>query len=119
VEPNTLALVLAEDQRPAVLQVQQVVQLDALVGRVAEHPVVEDLAVLVDLTKAAPCGRRPAARWLPGAARPRRWSGPRRWASAPIATESGRRGLSMEPCGLDLVRVPSRDVGEYCPLVRP
>ena len=28
-------------------------------------------------------------------------------------------GLSIEPRGLDLVRVPRRDVGEYWPFVKP
>ena len=36
-----------------------------------------------------------------------------------IAKLSGLSGVSIEPCGLDLVLVPSRDVGEYWPLVSP
>ena len=36
-----------------------------------------------------------------------------------MASDSGRSGLSIEPSGLDLVRVPMREVGEYWPLVRP
>ena len=40
-------------------------------------------------------------------------------ASAPMANDSGRSGFSMEPSGLDVVRVLMRDVGDYWPLVRP
>ena len=40
-------------------------------------------------------------------------------ASAPSATDSGLNGLSIEPIGVDLVRLPTGLVGEYCPLVSP
>jgi hypothetical protein len=40
-------------------------------------------------------------------------------ASAPIATDSGLNGESAEPAGVDLVILPSSDVGEYCPFVSP
>src|SRR5579884_874437 len=43
------------------LQVQNVVCLDALVGGVVEHAVVEDLAVLVDLDESRPAVGRGAA----------------------------------------------------------
>jgi hypothetical protein len=40
-------------------------------------------------------------------------------ASAPSASDSGLNGESAEPAGVDLVILPSSDVGEYWPLVRP
>ena len=40
-------------------------------------------------------------------------------ASQPIAIESGCSGLSTAPDGVLLVTLPSGDVGEYWPLVRP
>ncbi len=40
-------------------------------------------------------------------------------ASQPMATESGCSGLSIAPIGVLLVTLPSGEVGEYCPLVRP
>ena len=49
VQADALVAILAEDHRLAVLEIQNVVGLDALVGGVLEHAVVEDVAVLVDL----------------------------------------------------------------------
>ena len=40
-------------------------------------------------------------------------------ASAPSASETGLKGASSEPIGVDLVILPSSEVGEYWPLVRP
>jgi hypothetical protein len=40
-------------------------------------------------------------------------------ASAPIASEIGLNGVSSDPIGVDLVILPSSEVGEYCPFVRP
>ena len=40
-------------------------------------------------------------------------------ASAPIASDTGLNGWSSEPIGVDFVTLPTSDVGEYCPLVRP
>ena len=40
-------------------------------------------------------------------------------ASAPSASETGLKGWSCEPKGVDLVTLPSSLVGEYCPLVKP
>ena len=40
-------------------------------------------------------------------------------ASAPIASDSGLNGQSSEPIGVDFVRVPSGEVGEYWPFVSP
>ena len=40
-------------------------------------------------------------------------------ASQPSAIEIGWIGLSTEPTGVLLVTLPSGEVGEYCPLVRP
>jgi hypothetical protein len=40
-------------------------------------------------------------------------------ASAARAIPMGLMGCSIVPIGDDLVLAPRRDVGEYCPLVRP
>ncbi len=40
-------------------------------------------------------------------------------APAPSASAIGENGSSTEPSGVDLVRLPFSDVGEYCPFVRP
>ena len=40
-------------------------------------------------------------------------------ASAPSATESGLNGVSTDPNGVDFVTLPSSEVGENWPLVRP
>ena len=40
-------------------------------------------------------------------------------APQPIAKLPTPTGLSMEPAGVEGDFVPRRDVGEYCPLVRP
>ena len=40
-------------------------------------------------------------------------------ASVPIARLSGLNGLSIEPIGVEPVRLPTGDVGEYWPLVSP
>ena len=40
-------------------------------------------------------------------------------APAPSASASVENGRSTEPSGEDLVRMPSRDVGEYWPFVSP
>ena len=40
-------------------------------------------------------------------------------ASAPIATESGLKGWSSEPIGVDFVTFPTLEVGEYWPFVSP
>ena len=40
-------------------------------------------------------------------------------APAERAREMGLTGCSMVPIGDDLVLKPVRDVGEYCPLVKP
>ena len=63
VQADALVAVLAEDQRLAVLQVEGIIGLDALVGGVLEDAVVEDLAILVDLDKrGALVGCRPPQR---------------------------------------------------------
>jgi hypothetical protein len=41
------------------------------------------------------------------------------FAPAPTANAPGEIGVSNEPAGVDGERVPTRDVGEYCPFVRP
>ncbi len=40
-------------------------------------------------------------------------------APAPRAKAAVATGLSTEPSGVDGERVPTCEVGEYCPLVRP
>ena len=40
-------------------------------------------------------------------------------ASAPSASESGLKGRSTDPYGVDLAFLPISEVGEYCPLVSP
>ncbi len=40
-------------------------------------------------------------------------------APAARTMDSGWSGGSREPAGLDRVRLPRSDVGEYCPLVSP
>ncbi len=40
-------------------------------------------------------------------------------APAPSANAIGSIGWSITPCGDDLLLLPSREVGEYWPLVRP
>src|SRR5262245_63318730 len=40
-------------------------------------------------------------------------------ASAPSANDSGLKGWSIEPKGVDFVTFPSSLVGEYWPLVKP
>ncbi len=40
-------------------------------------------------------------------------------ASAPIASDTGLKGASSEPIGVDLVILPISDVGEYWPFVSP
>ena len=40
-------------------------------------------------------------------------------ASAPRARDSGLKGRSTEPKGVDFAFLPSSEVGEYWPLVNP
>ena len=40
-------------------------------------------------------------------------------ALQPRAKLIGLKGRSTEPMGVDFLRVPIGEVGEYCPLVRP
>lgn len=40
-------------------------------------------------------------------------------ASAPMASDTGLKGASSEPIGVDLVTLPSSDVGLYWPFVSP
>ena len=40
------------------------------------------------------------------------------WAISPTVAKQ-RNTVSIDPIGLDLVRVPCREVGEYWPLVSP
>src|SRR5271167_3886030 len=44
---------------------------------------------------------------------------PTKVASAPSANDTGLNGWSSDPIGVDLVILPTSDVGEYWPLVRP
>lgn len=40
-------------------------------------------------------------------------------ASAPSASDTGLKGASREPIGVDLVILPTSEVGLYWPLVSP
>ena len=40
-------------------------------------------------------------------------------ALAPSATVIGLKGKSTDPAGVDFVTLPTSEVGEYWPLVRP
>ena len=40
-------------------------------------------------------------------------------APAAKAMLIGLKGLSIEPAGVDFVILPTSEVGEYCPFVRP
>ena len=51
--------------------------------------------------------------------RSRSWVRATKVASAPSATASGLNGGSTLPYGVDFVILPSSEVGEYWPLVRP
>ena len=51
--------------------------------------------------------------------RSRSWVRATKLASAPSATDSGLNGGSIEPNGVDLVTLPSSEVGEYWPFVNP
>ena len=44
---------------------------------------------------------------------------PTKVASAPSASDTGLKGLSSDPIGVDFVTLPGSEVGEYCPFVRP
>ncbi len=97
---DALVVVLAEDQRLAVLEVEDVVVLGLLVGHVGEGPVVEDVAVLVDLDEGRALVRgRPLQGRLAGGAGRRRRERATKVASAPRARESGLNGRSTEPVG--------------------
>src|SRR5271163_3901818 len=54
VEAQTLVAILAEQERSAMLQVNDGVGLDARVGGVFEYAVVENLAVLINLDERGP-----------------------------------------------------------------
>ena len=63
VQADAAVLVLAEHQRLAMLQVDEVVRLDTAVGCVFKDAVVEDFAVLINLHKGRTAvGRRPPQR---------------------------------------------------------
>ena len=94
--------------------------LVALSVSVLEHAVVEDVAVLVDLDerRALVGGRacEASAQVLMSTSSVRAT----KVASAPSASDSGLSGWSIEPIGVDFgLLAAARDVGEYCPLVRP
>ena len=85
-----------------------------------ERAVVEDRAVLEDLDQRR-C-RGAAAAWRSTSVRPLRSESsarPTNVASAPRASETGLNGASTEPIGVDLVTLPTSEVGEYWPLVSP
>ena len=100
-------------------------RISAVVARVGlleqvERAVVEDVAVLVDLheRRALVLRPRPAARDC-RCLRSESIVRATKVASAPSASEIGLNGESAEPAGVDLVTLPSSEVGEYWPLVSP
>ena len=101
------------------LEHQLMVGLDRLVADVVESAVVEDVAVLQNLDERGAAMRmRPLERFAEmllldvDRARDER-------RVAPRATVIGLNGKSTEPIGVDLVTLPTSEVGEYCPLVKP
>ena len=63
-----------------------------------------------------------AAAWRSTSVRPLRSESsarPTNVASAPSASDTGLNGASTEPIGVDLVTLPTSEVGEYWPLVSP
>ena len=112
--------IAAEDHGPAVLEHQRVVALARLVGEVVERAVVEDVAVLEDLDeRRAAVGVRAPQDLLQMLGLDVDAAGDEASPSAPRASASGSKGWSTEPSGVDLVILPSSDVGEYWPLVSP
>ena len=95
------------------------VGLDGLVAQFLEGTIVEDVAVLEDLDERRAAMGVAALEHLAemllldvdGAAT--------KVACAPSATVIGLKGKSTEPTGVDLVTLPTSEVGEYWPLVRP
>ena len=111
---------LPKRERPAVLQIDDGVGLYVGVGGVTEDAVVEDFAVLVDFDErrvrvCAAARSSTSLMWLTSTSRVRAT----KVASAASASDNGRNGVSNDPSGLDLVMVPARAVGEYCPLRAP
>ena len=121
VQADALVAVLAEDQRLAVLEHERVVSaLMSFSVSVVEGAVVEDVAVLEDLDERRALVRVARADDLLQVLgldvdRCARRRSPRRRARREI----GLNGWSTEPSGVDLVILPSSEVGEYWPLVRP
>ena len=108
-----------EPDRLAVLEPDREVVAGVGLLQRLEGAVVEDVAVLVDLDerRAACCAaaRSTAVRCLRSESIVRATN----VASAPSASDTGLNGESSEPIGVDLVILPSSEVGEYWPLVRP
>src|ERR1022692_4817637 len=121
-EPEPLAAVGAEPHWLAMLEPDQPVVPGPGIRDRRERVVVVDRAVLVDLDErgAAMIGGRPQH---PGEGLAVRGDGPghqaRPRAAAPRARDTGLKGVSSEPNGVDLVTFPCSEVGEYWPLVSP
>ena len=85
-----------------------------------ERAVVVDRAVLVDLDqRRAPVLRGRPQRLPVRCLRSESMVRATKVASAPRASDTGLNGVSTEPTGVDLVTLPTSEVGEYWPLVSP
>ena len=120
-EPDALVAVLAEDERLPVLEHERVIGLASSFSvRSLEGAVVEDVAVLEDLDERRALVRVRAPDDLLEVLRlDVDRCGRRSSRSAPSASAIGSNGWSTEPAGVDFVTLPTSDVGEYCPFVRP
>ena len=86
---------------------------------VLEGAVVEDVAVLEDLDERRALVRVGARKTSIMCLRSRSWVRATKLASAPSATAQRVERRIDEPNGVDLVTLPTSEVGEYWPLVRP
>ena len=119
VHADAAVAVLAEDERLAILEHELMVGLDSLVADFLESVIVEDVAILKDLDKrsAAICVgalEHFAEMFLLDVDR----AGDERR----IRTKRDRHRIEREinrAGGVDLVTLPTSEVGEYWPLVRP
>ncbi len=119
VQADALVAVLAEDQRLAVFELDDVLAAGVFFGEIDPGAVVEDVAVLQDFDVGRAFVRGGLFQsvfqvLLEDVHRARD-----EVASAPIASEMGLNGRSAVPNGVDLVFLPNSEVGEYWPLVRP
>ena len=109
----------AEPDRLAVLEPDGELVAGVGVLERLERAVVEDVAVLVDLDQRGAAVRGGARSTSVRCLRSESMVRATNVASAPSATDTGLNGKSIEPIGVDLVILPTSEVGEYWPLVRP